>query len=162
SPRGAPMRPPTARPLAAAALLAAAVLADAAPQVERRDRFDPEIVLDTGGRTGACDALVYSKDGRFLLAAGDDKVVRVWKVAVGGVGAKTGTVTLLERSSGKILGQTLLLQDGKDLTAGVTALAFSPDGRRVAAGCGDGSVWLWDFKDVRPLGRLAHPGQRGQ
>ena len=45
------MRPsPLMRPLAVAALLAC-VFPAAAQQVERRDRYDPELVLDTGGRT---------------------------------------------------------------------------------------------------------------
>src|SRR5579884_1119300 len=56
----------------------------AGQQADRRDRYDPEIVLNTGGRTGACDALRFSRYGRTLLAAGDDKVVRVWNVAADG------------------------------------------------------------------------------
>lgn len=50
----------------------------AGAQGDRRDREAPELVLETGGRTGACDALTFTADGRSLLAAGDDKVVRAW------------------------------------------------------------------------------------
>lgn len=53
----------------------------AAAQNDRRDRRDPELVLETGGRTGTCDALFFSSDGKHLFAAGDDKVVRVWRFA---------------------------------------------------------------------------------
>lgn len=46
----------------------------------RRERNTPGIVLETGARTAACDVLRFSKDGKHLLAAGDDKVVRTWAV----------------------------------------------------------------------------------
>ena len=51
----------------------------------RRERNTPGIVLETGARTAACDVLRFTKDGKHLLAAGDDKVVRTW--AVGNDGA---------------------------------------------------------------------------
>ena len=44
-----------------------------------------EMVLDTPGRTGACDVLRFTPDGKQLLAAGDDKVVRVWDCGAGGL-----------------------------------------------------------------------------
>lgn len=43
-------------------------------------RFTPGLVLDTPGRTASCDALQFTRDGKQLLAAGDDKVVRRWQV----------------------------------------------------------------------------------
>src|SRR5262249_20054604 len=33
-----------------------------------------------------------------------------------------------------------------------TAVAFSPDGRLIAAGCEDGSARLWDVATLKPLG----------
>src|SRR6516164_11365405 len=61
-------------------LLFSAVLAGTASgQHDRRDRREPALVLNTGGRTGYCDALKFSPDGQFLLAAGDDKVVSIWR-----------------------------------------------------------------------------------
>jgi len=62
------------------ALTAAAALAApaAAQQLDRRSRDQPEIVVEAGGRVGTCDALTFDRDGRFLFAAGDDKVVRAW------------------------------------------------------------------------------------
>src|SRR5437763_510688 len=44
----------------------------------RREFFDAGLVLETGVRTGACDVLLFTPDGKNLLATGDDKVVRVW------------------------------------------------------------------------------------
>ena len=47
-------------------------------EVSRREPFDAGLVLETGVRTGACDVLSFTPDGNHLLAAGDNKVVRVW------------------------------------------------------------------------------------
>src|ERR1700722_11684780 len=49
-----------------------------AQQADRRDRQDPELMIESGGRMGTCDSMAFTPDGRYLLAAGDDKVVRVW------------------------------------------------------------------------------------
>jgi WD40 repeat protein len=48
-------------------------------QSDRRDRMFPELVVESGGRRGTCDALAFTRDGKHLLAVGDDKVVRVWE-----------------------------------------------------------------------------------
>jgi WD40 repeat protein len=45
-----------------------------------RDRTTPGLILNTVGRTAACDALIFTADGKYLLAAGDDKVVRTWSL----------------------------------------------------------------------------------
>lgn len=58
-------------------------------QPDRRDRREPELVVETGARMGACDALTFTPDGKQLLAAGDDKVVRIWNVTDKGLDAET-------------------------------------------------------------------------
>ena len=50
----------------------------AAEESDRRSRREPGLILETGGRTGACDALLFTADGHRLLAVGDDRVVRSW------------------------------------------------------------------------------------
>ncbi|HVK18983.1 MAG TPA: hypothetical protein VM533_18780 [Fimbriiglobus sp.] len=50
----------------------------------RRERNTPGLVLETGARTAACDVLTFTADGKQLLAAGDDKVVRTWSVSADG------------------------------------------------------------------------------
>lgn len=151
-------------------------------QDNRRDREEPELVIESGGRTGTCDAMVFSEDGKFLFAAGDDKVVRVWpngktgldaakmqslrwpswreqrggikalavspdgnRVAVGGFGLRSSTVAILNRTTGEVEQLTYpeSNQAGENFYA-VMAAAFSPDGKQVAFGTGDGSVWLWN------------------
>lgn len=162
-------------------LLALLVLADAsfAQQADRRARDEPEIVVEAGGRVGPADALLFSPDGKHLLAGGDDKVVRVWpheakglgkasvlrwrawreqrggikaiaispdgqRVAVGGYGMRPSTVCLLDRETGDVLGLTWPQSKPGENIGTVMAVAFHPDGKRIAFGTADGSLWLWD------------------
>jgi WD40 repeat protein len=60
-------------------------------QLDRRNRDEPEMFIEAGGRSGTCDVLHFSPDGRFLYAGGDDKVVRVWEVGANGI--KSGSMT---------------------------------------------------------------------
>src|SRR6516165_5654015 len=48
-------------------------------QADRFGRFEPGLIVETGARMGACDVVTFTPDGQFLLAVGDDKVVRIWK-----------------------------------------------------------------------------------
>ena len=176
---------------AVAALLAFALAADA--QNSRRDREDPELVVETGGRTGACDDLHFTPDGKQLLAVGDDKVVRVWsfadgkidprsvrvlrwgiwreqrgaiyalalspdgkRIAIGGLGAATPTVAVLDLATGNILDLAVAPNDATGNVGAFWTAAFAPSGRRVAFGGGDGSVWLWDL-EAHALRRLGKP-----
>lgn len=167
------------------ALVAVAALAPvaAAQQYDRRSRDEPEVVVEAGGRFGTCDALRFTPDGRFLLAAGDDKVVRVWpysaagletepgkartlrwpawreqrggikavavspdgkRVAVGGYGLITSAVAVLDRETGEPVGLTWpQVAEGDPFYGTVHAVAFHPDGNRVAFGTADGTLWLW-------------------
>src|SRR5436305_2423080 len=52
-------------------------------QLDRRSRDEPDIAVEAGGRVGTCDVLRFSPNGRSLLAAGDDKVVRSWAYSPG-------------------------------------------------------------------------------
>jgi WD40 repeat protein len=61
-----------------ALLLATGRSGRAAEESDRRSRREPGLILETGGRTGACDALAFTADGTRLLAVGDDRVVRSW------------------------------------------------------------------------------------
>ncbi len=62
-------------------VLTIALTAGAAEDADRRSRREPGLILENGGRTGACDVLAFTADGRHLLAAGDDRVVRTWDFA---------------------------------------------------------------------------------
>jgi WD40 repeat protein len=93
------------------------------------------VVADGPGSASVCAAL--STNGR-LLAAADADSLRIWDL-------KTDLTPQLR-------------QEKK--AAGVTALAFGPHGRLLAAGRDDGVLVLWDpaaGKPVRALG--GHPGR---
>jgi len=175
----------------AVVLVAGIAPAVGAQQFDRRARDEPEVVVEAGGRVGTADVIRFSADGKFLLAAGDDKVVRVWpysaagldsdprqtrvlrwrawrdqlggikavavspdgtRVAVGGYGLRISSVALLDRESGDTLALTWpRAAEGVAHFDAVMAVEFHPDGRRVAFGTADGTLWLWEpVKLARP------------
>lgn len=154
----------------------------------RREFATPGLVVETGYRTGACDVLTFTGDGKFLLAAGDDKVVRTWrftgkslqkipepaptgtplsvlrwpsfremkgniyalafspdgnKVAVAGYGLRDSQTAVLDRFSGAIVHILPVLPS--ETNVHIRSIAYSPNGKQVAIGAGDGSVWVWDL-----------------
>ena len=107
------------RHLLTALFLLAFVSSSRAQQTDRRARDEPEIVVEAGGRVGTADALLFSPDGKFLLAGGDDKVVRVWPHGEKGLDPKS---------------QTLRWRAWREQRGGIKTIAISPDGKRVAIG----------------------------
>jgi WD40 repeat protein len=97
--------------------------AHAQNDASRREYFTPGLVVETGFRRGACDALIFTSDGKHLLAVGDDKVVRVWKYTAG-QGLGTAEVPLLR------------WRTWHESRGNIYALALSPDkeNRLVAIG----------------------------
>lgn len=77
-------------------------------------------MLDSGGRTAYCDALTFTDDGKFLLAAGDDKVVSIWRHGATGLDPV----------------QTLRWPSWREQRGAIYAMALSPDdgNKRVAIG----------------------------
>src|SRR5437870_5752475 len=88
-------------------------------QLDRRDRREPAIVLNTGGRTGTRDGLKFTPDGKELLAAGDDKVVTEYSVTENGL---AGNPRLLRWPV------------WHEQRGSIFAMDISPDGRYVAVG----------------------------
>jgi WD40 repeat protein len=99
--------------------MARAAAEDAKQPVDpsRREYFTPGLILETGARNAACDVLRFTQDGKFLLATGDDKVVRNWRVTPEG----------LAPSDLPILRWRIF----REVRGNIYALDLSPDQKRV-------------------------------
>jgi WD40 repeat protein len=76
----------------------------------------PQLMLDTGGHTAIIKDIVFTPDGKQLVSAGDDKVIRIWDWRAG------MTIRTIRGSVGRG-------DEGK-----IYAMALSPDGRWLAVG----------------------------
>jgi WD40 repeat protein len=107
----------------------------------RRQLLTPGLVLNLGARNAPCDELRFTSDGKFLLAAGDDKVVRSWPV---------GVASFTEHRSRDLRWPIYLQQRG-----GIFSFALSSDEKLVAItgfGVKTGMVAVLD----RQTGQLLH------
>jgi len=76
----------------------------------------PLLDIDSGGHKALIKGIAFTPDGRSLVSAGDDKVIRVWDIASG------QTVRTLRGQSGEG-------DEGK-----IFAMALSPNGQWLAVG----------------------------
>jgi WD40 repeat protein len=103
------------------------------------DASTGKALLTLSGHTGPVSGLAFSPDGRHLATLGDDRVTKVWDAATG---------------------KTLLTLPAKVQPSGTVhhAVAFSPDGKRLATG-GGAAAQIWDAATGKALLTLA--GQAG-
>lgn len=94
----------------------------------------PVLQIDTGGHKGLIMDMAFTPDGRYLISAGENKLIRVWELETG------RSVRILRESLGAG-------SEGK-----ILAMALSPDGQWLAVGgLFDGSgdektaIRLYDF-----------------
>lgn len=129
------------------------------------------------GLDGPGLAVVYDEDAGILAAGCDHGTIQYWnKDVVMGVRAGSGTPHVLHAHQGPVTalvwrGSVLAsagadrkillwtMPDGQTLhtfeaSASVRALALSPDGRLLAAGCDSGAIEIWDVATARLGGRL--------
>lgn len=79
-----------------------------------------------GGKQVAGNTVLFSPDGKMLVAGKHDGAIRVWDLATGSV-----------------------LIDFPAHPAHVTALAFSADGKWLASGARDSSLLIWNWEHIR-------------
>lgn len=91
-------------------------------------------LLTNRGLSGEVLRMAWSPDGTRLATAGSDKTVQVWE-------ARTETRLLTYRGHAGDVWMERLVEAG--LPSAVRALAWSPDGRRIASG-GDRTVQVWE------------------
>ena len=119
--------------------------------------------------------LSLSRDGKTLLTAGGDGIIRVWDFASGQLQrtltGHTNSVYIAEFSPN----EKLIASSSRDTTAriwdfasgrevhklggfhcAVKSVAFSPNGKTVAGVGNDGMLKLWDVKTGRELKSLVH------
>src|SRR5580704_5210819 len=94
----------------------------------------PILMLDTGGHQALIKGITFTADGKYLVSAGFDKVVRVW-----------------DWRAGKTV-RTMRGQVGPGREGQIVAMALSPDGRWLAVGGNIGQaeirqadIRLYDF-----------------
>lgn len=137
-----------------------------------------------GGTKGWVKTVVFSPDGKLLAASGEDNQIRLWVVAsakqvrelagnpsiyrlafspdgktlVMGAGAGRrelgqNTIRAWETATGEE--QNLIHQEEQ---SGVTSVAFSPDGRMLAASNYSNWICLWELYTGRERLAIKHPG----
>jgi WD40 repeat protein len=144
---------------------------------------EQQLMLDPGGHMAAIWGLTFTPDGRYLITAGADKVVRVWDWRAG------KTIRIIRGQAGfgndGVIDSLALSPDGKWLAVGgalrdngvncirlydfssgelkkllkahkspVSALAFSANGSLLISGSLDNTAVIWDVESGQVLHRL--------
>lgn len=132
---------------------------------------DSSTIASSTKHEGPVNALAFSADGKFLFSGSDDGTVKVYScpkcwlertltpgigdikalaVSPAGVLAVGGTeLQFLKADSGE------MLKDNDSYAYGVKSLAFSPDGKRLAAGTGmEKRLELWDMEKLEEAGSV--------
>jgi WD40 repeat protein len=99
-----------------------------------------EVRILAGDANDVQRALAFSPDGKMLATAGSGSVIQLWEIASGKERCRFEVEMELPENR-RIYGP------GGQFPIG--ALAFSRDGRLLAAGCADNTVRLWDVRTAQ-------------
>jgi WD40 repeat protein len=152
----------------------AVVLLCVVTSLQAQTRCRPSPPLPKNPKPGVV-GLSLSRDGKTLLSAGSDGVIRVWDLASGQIQRTlTGHTNAIYEAKFSP-NEKLIASSSRDLTAriwdfatgrelhkftgfecAVKSVTFSPNGKMVAAVGNDGMLKLWDVKTGRELKSLVH------
>lgn len=146
------------------------------------DVISSEILHTLEGHTQAVNRAIYSPDGAFIASGGDDGHILIWDttsddaisvvkdIEVGspvsdmkytGDGLKLVVATyegqplLIDVADGQII------QEYEGHARRVLSIAVSPDGRTMATGAADGTIFVWDIETGERLQRYTHHPDEG-
>jgi WD40 repeat protein len=148
---------------------------------------EPMLVIDPQGHSAMIRKVMLTPDGATLISVSDDKTIRLWDVKTGDL-MKTIRGQIGAGNEGELFAGALspdgktLAAGGFGIPGGdkpihlynietgeqigllkghfnvINALAFSPDGRRLASGSGDHTVRIWDVTGRKELAKLEGHG----
>ena len=123
------------------------------------------------GHSGNLSSVDFSPDGKELVSCGEDGTIRLWEVASGKETRKIESVSatkIVFSGDGKrLIGlsstgfATLDVATGEEIHiiashfAGVTSVAYSPDGKQVLSGSAGDRLLAWDALSGRFLRRIS-------
>jgi WD40 repeat protein/serine/threonine protein kinase len=167
----------TPRPrLAAAASPFDVRIAQGVPEAQRSAGQPPEVVAVLGDsrwrQWGLVWSVAYSKDGRFVASAGEERAIRVWDPNTGGevmaLHTPNHVYAIAYSPDGRYLasgglGHVVMLWDAASgherriirRRMAVRCLAFTPDSQTLAVGTDDGVIF-WDVETGKETGFWPH------
>jgi WD40 repeat protein len=110
-----------------------------------RDARTHRVVVRFSGHEDYANAAAFSPDSRRLASCSWDRTVRVWSIDPLTLPSPPG-----DGGEGRVTGCQVL----RGHTDEVFAVAFHPDGSRLATAGKDRAVWLWDLARSEEVARL--------